>query len=125
MAAADWYLIAYDIRDPRRLQRLHRALCAEALAVQRSVFLVAGSVPAVARLLDRLARLIDPRVDDLRAYPVATPDELWLSGRRPLQGGLVGDDLPALGPHGLPDPPLWRHRLSRPGPTSLSPRTTP
>ena len=114
MAAPDWYLIAYDIRDPRRLRRLHRALRAEALAVQRSLFLVAGSVPAVERLLDRLETLIDPRVDDLRAYPVAAPDCLWLSGQRPLQGGLLGDDVPQAGPRGLPAAPAWRQRVARP-----------
>ncbi len=114
MAASDWYLIAYDIRDPRRLRRLHRALRAEALAVQRSLFLVAGSVPVVERLLDRLETLIDPRVDDLRAYPVAAPDCLWLSGQRPLQGGLLGDDVPPAGPRGLPAAPAWRQRVARP-----------
>ncbi len=119
MHPPDWYLIAYDIRDPRRLQRLHRALGAEALAVQRSVFLVAASVPAVECLLDRLETLIDPHLDDLRAYPVAAPDELWLSGPRPLQGGLLGDDVPAPAPGGQSDAPAWRQRLSRPvqGPT--------
>ena len=125
MAAPDWYLIAYDIRDPRRLQRLHRALRAEALAVQRSLFLVAGSVPVVERLLDRLETLIDPRVDDLRAYPVAAPDCLWLSGQRPLQGGLLGDDVPLPGPLGLPAPPAWRQQLSRPTLPLTQPGTTP
>lgn len=125
MAAADWYLIAYDIRDPRRLQRLHRALRAEALAVQRSVFLVAGSVPAVERLLDRLETLIDPCADDLRAYPVAAPDCLWLSGQRPLQGGLLGDDVPLSLPHGLPAAPAWRQRLTRPALALTQPGTTP
>lgn len=125
MAAPDWYLIAYDIRDPRRLQRLHRALRAEALAVQRSLFLVAGSVPVVERLLDRLETLIDPREDDLRAYPVAAPDGLWLSGQRPLQGGLLGDDVPTAGPRGLPAAPAWRQRVARPTHPLTHAGTTP
>lgn len=76
MATSDWYLIAYDIADPRRLQRLQRAVRREAMAVQRSVYLVAGSVSQVEGLLDRLATCIDPWEDDLRAYPVDRPEHL-------------------------------------------------
>lgn len=47
----EWYLIAYDIADPRRLQRLHRAPRMEAQAVQRSLYLLAGSVSRVEGLM--------------------------------------------------------------------------
>ncbi len=87
-----WYLIAYDIANPRRLQRLHRALQAEAIAIQRSVFLIAGTVADIDRLLDRLATLIDPDEDDLRAYPVDTPDALRCAGHGILQGALLSDN---------------------------------
>ncbi|MFB1487684.1 MULTISPECIES: CRISPR-associated endonuclease Cas2 [unclassified Thiocapsa] len=87
-----WYLIAYDIAHPRRLQRLHRALQAEAIAIQRSVFLVAGTVADIDRLLDRLATLIDPEEDDLRAYPVGAPDMLRCAGHSVLQGALLSDN---------------------------------
>lgn len=88
----DWYLIAYDIAHPRRLQRLHRALQAEAIAIQRSVFLIAGTVADVDRLLDRLSTLIDPEEDDLRAYPVDAPDMLRYAGPGVLQGALLSDN---------------------------------
>lgn len=86
-----WYLIAYDIAHPRRLQRLHRALRAEALAMQESVFLVQGTQAEVDGLLDRLETLIDPHADDLRAYPIGAPATLWISGPVVIHGALLSD----------------------------------
>jgi CRISPR-associated protein Cas2 len=114
MNQTDWYLIAYDITDPRRLQRLHRALRKEAMAVQRSVFLVAGSVSRVEGLLDRLETLLDPEEDDLRAYPVPPPEHLWLSGQCLLQGGLLHDTVETSLQCGTPAASDWRRRLASP-----------
>jgi CRISPR-associated protein Cas2 len=91
MEAPGWYVVAYDIRDARRLRAVHRVLRAEAIPVQRSVFLAFGTVAALERLLSQLDTLIDVRVDDLRAYPVDEPPTLWLSGSRALDGGLLRD----------------------------------
>jgi CRISPR/Cas system-associated endoribonuclease Cas2 len=112
MQHSDWYLIAYDIADPRRLRRLHRALRAEALAVQESLFLVRGTVDEVEVLLDRLEGLMDPRADDLRAYPIADPARLWLSGHSVIRGPLLSDtDRPTL-QRQAPAPAGWRSQLS-------------
>lgn len=107
----EWYLIAYDIADPRRLQRLHRALRKEALAVQRSLYLLAGSVSRVEGLMDQWEALLDPQQDDLRAYPVDAPERLWLSGQRLLQGDLVQDSVTD-DPHRGTRRPDWRQRLA-------------
>lgn len=107
----DWYLIAYDIADPRRLQRLHRALRKEAMAVQRSVFLIEGSVSRVEGLMDEWERLLDPHQDDLRAYPIDQPERLWLSGQRLLQGELLRDSAADDPQHGA-TLPGWRQRLA-------------
>ncbi len=112
MQRPGWYLIAYDIAQPRRLQRLHRALRAEALAVQESVFLVQGTQDEVEELLDRLETHMDPREDDLRAYPVGEPASLWISGLGVVRGALLCD---ADQPHLQCAPPAacgWRHCLS-------------
>ena len=34
------FIIAYDVTNPSRLQRLHKALCEYALPIQKSVFLL-------------------------------------------------------------------------------------
>jgi CRISPR-associated protein Cas2 len=118
-----WYLIAYDIAHPRRLQRLHRVLRAEAITVQESVFLVYATVDEVDDLLDRLACLMDAAADDLRAYPVDEPAAFWVSDQGAVRGALLSD---ADGPHRQCSArPVagWRHRVSvGPGPAC---RTAP
>ena len=80
------YLIAYDIADPRRLQRVARFLERRAVRCQKSVFLFQGSETALVGLLDEAARRIDPDADVLQAWRLA-------SGQGPL--GLVrGTALP-------------------------------
>ena len=64
------YIICYDITDPRRLGRIHRALKKTALPVQYSVFLFSGTPEQLALCLARLEALMDPASDDIRAYPL-------------------------------------------------------
>lgn len=87
-----WYLVAYDVADPKRLQRMHRRLRREGLAVQQSVFLVQRSQRRIEALLDELERLMRRREDDLRAYPVHHPGEIWLRGRGLVDGHLLAPD---------------------------------
>lgn len=84
-----WYLIAYDIVDQRRRQRLHRCLRREAIALQESVFLVQQTQAGIAILLNELTGLMHRREDDLRAYPIPDPGELWLRGKGAMDGSLL------------------------------------
>lgn len=87
------WLIAYDIRDPRRLNRVHRLLAKAAIPVQYSVFAAAGSRRAMQDLAARLEQEIDVRVDDVRFYPVPQPAEVYTIGATMLpQDVLVLDD---------------------------------
>ena len=70
MARSGTYLIAYDIRDPKRLRKVERHLSKQARRVQYSVFAVDLTPAALDRLCRALGRLIDSRVDDVRVYPV-------------------------------------------------------
>lgn len=63
-------LICYDISDPKRLGRLFRFLKKCAMPLQYSVFLFTGDDRQLDRLLAQAAQLIDPKTDDLRAYPL-------------------------------------------------------
>jgi len=112
MQGPGWYLIAYDIAHPRRLQRLHRVLRTEALAVQESVFLVFGTRDEMEQLLDRLEALMDPREDDLRAYPVGEPPSLWLSGPGVIDGPLLCDANQPRLQRAKPAVGSWRHCLT-------------
>lgn len=84
-----WYLVAYDIADPRRLQRLHRQIRREGLAMQKSVFLVQRTPEGIAELMDDLASMIHRQQDDLRAYPVQDPARIRLCGEGMLDGKLL------------------------------------
>lgn len=80
MTGGKWYLVAYDIRCPGRLRRVQREIVRQGQGLQQSVYLVRGSRRSLMELLSRLEARMDTRVDDLRAYPVPHPAQLWYSG---------------------------------------------
>lgn len=65
------WLVAYDIADPRRLQRLGRFMQKRALRCQLSVFWLDGDEDAVAALLMDAAGLLDPAQDVVQAWRLA------------------------------------------------------
>lgn len=87
------YLLAYDIADPKRLTRVHHTVRAQGLPLQYSVFLLYGTAADVDRLLADLDRIIHPKADDIRVYPL--PEQLdayhygrqWLPGLPSADGG--------------------------------------
>jgi len=89
MQASDWYLIAYDITDPRRLRRVHQALRGEGVPMQQSVFLVQRDRRGITSLMNDLADLMHRHEDDLRAYPIPDPGAIWLRGKGILAGAVL------------------------------------
>lgn len=77
-------MVAYDIADASRLVKIFRLLKKEGLAIQKSLFFVHGNEDHVNKLLDRIASLMKSREDDLRAYPITHPKEVWTNGPNPL-----------------------------------------
>lgn len=65
------YLICYDIANPRRLGKVHRAVVKHATFIQLSVYYLKGDKNALANLLNDVNLLIDKNFDDVRAYSVA------------------------------------------------------
>lgn len=97
------YLLAYDIADPARLQRVHRAVSAQGLPLQYSVFLVPGRPAQLDALLSELREILDDAQDDIRVYPLPARIEADRFGRQQLpeglallQGDSLGDGLLAL-----------------------------
>jgi CRISPR-associated protein Cas2 len=84
-----WYLLAYDISEPRRLQRVHYYLRKRGLAAQESVFFLHASEAELQDILDAVAELMELREDDLRAYPIQHPAEVWLTGQAVVAGPLL------------------------------------
>lgn len=76
------YLIAYDIRDPRRLARVYQLCKRSGLHVQYSVFLVRANPRQIDGLARELEALIHPRRDDIRIYPIPERAQ-WIHLGRP------------------------------------------
>jgi len=72
--SAHW-LVTYDIADPRRLARVFKRIRKAGTPVQYSVFAVEGNTLQLKMLMAQLARLIDARDDDVRAYRL--PERGW------------------------------------------------
>ncbi len=81
------WLIAYDLREPRRIARVHRLLTKVAVPVQYSVFAARGSQAAMRQLARQIEALIDTAVDDVRMYPIPEHPLLHTIG-----GALLPDD---------------------------------
>jgi CRISPR-associated protein Cas2 len=92
------FLIAYDIRDPRRLVCVHRFLRGYAIPVQYSVFIGYFSQRKLHEVEHGLHERIDPRQDDVRIYPLPKRCESVTLGPRLLPEGvtLLADKLQVL-----------------------------
>lgn len=83
------WIICYDIANKKRLVRLHRFVKKFAQPVQYSVFYYEGSSAQLARRMQDIAKHIDPRDDDVRAYPIPHPAQVDTLGRGVLPDGVL------------------------------------
>ena len=91
MKRKGWYLIGYDIADPKRLKKIHKQLKNDGIAVQKSLFFVQGNEDKIIHLMKILSKKMDLSVDDLRAYPITDPKEVWTNNKNPLADYPVKD----------------------------------
>ena len=75
------WLICYDIADPARLREVHQQVRRYAAPFQYSVFQARGTRREVVQRLQGLEHVIDPRRDDVRAYPLLTAATPSVYGR--------------------------------------------
>lgn len=71
------WLLAYDIKDAKRLQRVGRYLAKEGVRLQYSVYWIKGGRPHIDKILAHLATLTNAKHDDVRAYPMGANTRLW------------------------------------------------
>jgi CRISPR-associated protein Cas2 len=88
LSAIRTWLIAYDIRDERRLRRVHRYLSSVAVPVQYSVFVTRAAAHRVGVFYSRLSELIDSGTDDVRIYHVPDRAEVATLGVQGLPEGI-------------------------------------
>jgi CRISPR-associated protein Cas2 len=84
----DHWIVTYDIREPRRGVRVHRHLKARGIPVQYSVFSLRLTMVQAQQLMRELEQLIDPRVDDVRAYRLPVRTQVEHMGREMLPEGV-------------------------------------
>ena len=75
------WLIAYDIADPKRLNRVHRVIVKHCVPVQYSLYCFEGSSNAMRGLLKDIEVCIKPEADDVRAYPLPATLDIVTLGR--------------------------------------------
>lgn len=90
------HLLCYDIRDPKRLTRVHRVAVRHAVPIQYSVFLLEGDYARVAMVLEEIGEEIDPGADDVRVYPLPSRPEPRTLGRGALPAGVQVFDRAAI-----------------------------
>jgi len=84
---AQRWVLAHDIRDKKRLQKVWRYLRQEGVRLQYSVYLLAGTRHQIEAIIDRLRELIDERSDDVRIYPLTENTRIWGLGTQFNEGG--------------------------------------
>ena len=83
------WIIGYDISDPRRLGRVHRAMVNRAMPIEYSIFLFIGNERQVAECLATVDMLIDGKTDDVRCYPLPSRGLQERIGRATLPLSLI------------------------------------
>lgn len=83
-----YYLVSYDITDPRRLSEVHRYLKKRALPLQYSVFLAYANERVIGAMVRDLADLIQPKSDDVRVYPLPAACQATTLGSQALPHGV-------------------------------------
>jgi CRISPR-associated protein Cas2 len=66
--ASQFVVVAYDVPDDRRRQKLHDALLNYGTPVQYSVFECLAGERELARMKKQVRRIIKPRLDHVRYY---------------------------------------------------------
>lgn len=100
-----WYLICYDIREPRRLQKLHSYLQRCAFALQESVFIFPGTAAQWQQLQQQIRKKIKTNVDDVKVYQLPAGFTLDFYGQLPWPDGVWFSGYPPTQLHPLPEKP--------------------
>jgi CRISPR-associated protein Cas2 len=78
----NWYLLAYDIRETKRLKKVHRFLKKHATALQNSVFLLNVDKKTLEQIIAGVKERTKGNIDDVRLYPISNPNTIWADGKQ-------------------------------------------
>jgi CRISPR-associated protein Cas2 len=77
-----WYMLAYDIREPKRLRRVHYFIKKHGTALQKSVFLLQVDTTRLQEIISEIQSRVKDREDDVRIYPLRNPGSIWAAGQQ-------------------------------------------
>lgn len=89
-----YWIIGYDICDPKRLRKVARCMQKHAVALQYSVFLFCGNHRQYALCIEEVLKLIDQDRDDLRSYRLSSAGYKERIGEGVLPCGIFLSRLP-------------------------------
>lgn len=76
-----YYVVAYDIADPRRLRRVARYMERRGVRVQKSVFVFQGTPEGLERMLDAMSPLLKIDADSVLTWRIGMNQDANGSGR--------------------------------------------
>lgn len=88
------WLIGYDITEPKRLQRIYRALLNHATPIEHSIFLLTGTERDMQKCMEQITTMIDEKTDDLRCYPLPAKGLQQRLGKATIPKGIYWSALP-------------------------------
>ena len=94
-----WYLLAYDIRQAKRLSRTHYFVKKKGVGLQRSVYLVKANKEGLAGIIAGIRERVHDKVDDVRLYPIHKPGSLWAAGKQSDKINILYAPAPVKGLH--------------------------
>lgn len=75
------YLICYDIKDDKRLMKVHKYLKGISLKLQYSVFYGYLDWDELSEVKETLKELINENEDDIRIYPLPSNPKVFVLGQ--------------------------------------------
>lgn len=81
-------LVCYDIRHPKRLQRVHRCMRHWGVRLQYSVFYCRLTPKSRQRMENELRQLLDHTQDDIRIYGIHASEQIQFIGKPPVPNGM-------------------------------------
>lgn len=75
------WIISYDITDARRLRRVYRLCCDNAVTLQNSIFWAEFTSLELSEFLQALEEIIDSGADSVKVLPVGSLNTLFLVGQ--------------------------------------------
>lgn len=89
------YVIGYDIRDPKRLVRVHRKMLNFGIPIEYSVFLLEGTPGDALRCARVMRPLLNLKKDDVRCYRLPSRGTRGHKGKTAFPAGITWTVFPS------------------------------